>query len=332
MRRGNSALWAYRWRYALTLSVCTVWIGVVDADELRATGSGRATSRSPAVTATGDLDAKHYAALQVTQPGTTDTLVRHQAIADLDIARLPAASQAKARQVLQSIAFYRRLPTLQFAANAEVYQYFLTHPDVAVSTWRALEISKFELKPTGEHRYHADARDGSVGTVEVWRSTADEVLIYCDGAFKSPMLVKPIVARSVMRLKMRFFTGSNGEPMVEHTGDVFVEFPSQTIETVARLISPVSCLIADRNFKQLSLYVNLMSQAMEQQPAWVQVMLRRMDSPEPQKQELAAMADRVQLAAAQRLISTRPAPMPVPVDDILAPLRVTDVPGTGTRR
>jgi len=307
-------------------------MGAVDAEELRATGAGRSAPRPSVSAATGDLDAKHYAALQVMQPGSTESMIRQQAIAELEIARLPAASQAKARQVLQNISFYRRLPTLQFATNPEIYQYFLTHPDVAVSTWRALEISKFELKPTGEQTYHADAQDGSVGTVEVWRSTPDEVLIYCDGAFKSPLLVKPIIARSVMRLKMRFFTGHNGEPMVEHTGDVFVEFPSQTIETVARLISPVSCLIADRNFKQLSLYVNLMSQAMEQQPAWVQVMLRRMDSPEPQKQAVAALAERVQSAAARRQTSTQQAPLSVPVDEILAPLRVTDAPGTGARR
>lgn len=291
---------------------------MANAEELR----NSSTSRQFGAATAGDVDAKYYAALQLVQPGTSDSTIRQQAISELNVARLPTSAQSKARQVLQNISFYRRLPTLQFAVNSEAYQYFLTHPDVAVSTWRALEISKFELKQTAEQTYHADANDGSVGTVEVWRSTPDEVVIYCDGAFKSPLLVKPIVARSVMRLKMKFYRGANQEPMVEHTGDVFVEFPSQTIETVARLISPVSCLIADRNFKQLSLYVNLMSLAMEQQPAWVDVMLRRMDSPEHQKKELASLAGRVQSQAAQRLVESRNA-TDVPVDEILAPLKVS---------
>ncbi|MBI1344778.1 hypothetical protein GC163_00665 [bacterium] len=329
MNRCSPTPGACRSRYVLTFAACVSCVSLVTAEEFRSVAP--ATAPRQAVMPAGDLDAKYYAALKVIQPGTSDHTVRQQAVQELDVGRLAGDARAKATQVVKNISFYRRLPLVQFAVNSEVYQHFLTHPDVAVSTWRALEISRFELRAQGENVYHADAQDGSVGTVEVWRSTPDEVVIYCDGAFKSPLLLKPIVARSVMRLKMRFFTGADGVPQVEHTGDVFVEFPSQTIETVARLISPVSCMIADRNFKQLSLYVNLMSLAMEQQPVWVQVMLRRMDAPESQKQELRSLADRVQLAAAQRLIATPQGTMLTPVDDIVAPLRVTEGP-TGIRR
>jgi len=271
------------------------------------------------------VDPSFYSALTVVHAGGSDQALREQAIAELPLQGLPGEARAKAAQVVSQVALFRRLPTLEFAVDQQAYQHLLTHPDVAVSSWRAMEISQFELRPTGKGVYHADARDGSVGTVEVWKSTPEETLIYCDGAFKSPLLMKPIIARSIMRLRARFFTAANGEPRVEHTGDVFVAFPSQTIETVARLISPLSHMIADRNFKQLSLYVHLMSAAMARQPAWVQSIVRRMDAPPEHKQELLNVAARVRQAGERR--SETALSTPLPVDDILAPLRQdSDVP------
>jgi hypothetical protein len=220
------------------------------------------------------------------------------------------------------VGLFRRLPTLEMDVDADVYRYLLSHPDVAVSTWRAMDISKFQLNLTGPGAYHADAGDGSVGTVELWRATPDETVIYCDGAFKSPLLTKPIFARSIMRLKMRFFEDAEGTPKVEHFGDVFVEFPSQTVETVARVISPVSHMIADRNFRQLTLYVHLMSQAMSRQPGWVRTIARRMDSPEEQRTEFLTVAATAHAASERR----RDAAPPLPVDDILAPLRTATGP------
>ncbi len=273
----------------------------------------------PKTNAGGDVDPSYYSALTVVNAGGSDQALREQAIAELPLQGLPGEARAKAAQVVTQLALFRRLPTLEFAVDPQAYQYLLTHPDVAVSSWRAMEISQFELRPTGKGVYHADARDGSVGTVEVWKSTPEETLIYCDGAFKSPLLVKPIIARSIMRLRTRYFNAANGEPRAEHTGDVFVSFPSQTVEAVARLISPLSHMIADRNFKQLSLYVHLMSAAMARQPAWVQSIVRRMDADPAHKQELLTVAAAVRQASERRAETALS--VPLPVDDILAPLR-----------
>jgi hypothetical protein len=214
-----------------------------------------------------------------------------------------------------------------------VYHYLLQHPDVAVSTWRAMEISKFELKPVAENVYHADAGDGSVGRIEVWRSTRDDTIIYCDGAFKSPLAPKPIVARAIMRLRTRVAETADGGQRAECSGDVFVEFPSQTVETIARVISPISYSIADRNFKQLSIYAHLMSQAMTRQPGWVHHLARQMDATDEQKAELLELTEQVHEAAFRRAEARR---SPMPLDEILAPFKLSNegaavVPAGGLR-
>lgn len=306
MSRWNT-LRACRKRYVALLGFCAVVSVCGRNDHVDAAPAWS----PPQFSNTGDVDEAYYSALTVVQPGTSDNATRDQAIAALPLSALSSPAQAKARQVVSSLSLYRRLPTLRFAADRRAYGYFLMHPDVAVSTWRAMEISKFELKQTAAGVYHADAQDGSIGLVEVWKSSPEETLIYCDGAFKSPLLAKPIVARAVMHLRTRFVTDAEGQPLAEHTGDVLVSFPSVTVETIARMISPVSHVIADRNFKQLSLYIHLMSLAMSRQPAWVESIARRMDAPEEQRREMLKVTAAVRSDAEQRAQATMLNPLPM---------------------
>ncbi|HUQ69791.1 MAG TPA: hypothetical protein VM165_09730 [Planctomycetaceae bacterium] len=316
-------------RTALGLVAASMGLAVsnaLPADEPRPTLT---TLVSPRPAGGDDVDAAHYQAIRVAQPGSSSLQTRREALAELPLAGLTPIQSAKAQQVLNGLGLFRRLPTLAMEVDADVYRYLLSHPDVAVSTWRAMDISKFQLQPTAAGVYHADAGDGSVGTVEVWRSSAEETVIYCDGAFKSPLLARPIVARSIMRLKSRFYQDAEGTPHVEHTGDVFVEFPSQTVETVARVVSPVSHMIADRNFRQLTLYVHLMSQAMSRQPGWIRTIARRMDSSDEQRTEFLSVAEKAHAANERRLGASAE---PLPVDAILAPLRTVQRPTDVTVR
>lgn len=273
------------------------------------------TSRTAAA---DDIEESFYRALQNVQPGNSAAATRKTAIEELPLAELTPDARQKAQSVIKGLGLYRRLPTLGFDADPAVYQYLIEHPVTAVSTWKAMEISKLTLRAAGDGKYFADAGDGSVGHVEVWKSTPTETIIYCDGAFKSPLLTKPIIARSIMRLQTRFYKDNTGAPRVEHYGDVFVEFPSQTVETVARMISPVSYSIADRNFKQLSLYVHLMSQSMIRHPEWVAAMARRMEIDEAEKASFLRVAQTAQATAEKRAMALM---QPVPVEEILAPLR-----------
>ena len=254
--------------------------------------------------------------------GSSTTAVRKQALHDLPLERLSNEARGKAESLLKNIGMFRRLPSLSFEVDPDVYGYFVRNPDVAVATWRAMDISKFNLQEVGPNRYHADAGDGSIGDVELFYHTPEDTLIHCDGAFKSPLLPKPIVARSLMRLQTTFAKEPDGRVIGTHSGDVFVEFPSPAIETVAKAISPVSHTIADRNFKQMTLFAHLMSQAMAKHPGWIEVIGNKLDGVDARrKQEFMEVSARSHAIARKRLnTSVKPVSLFTP-DEVLAPLR-----------
>ncbi len=287
----------------------------------------RETSESAATKAISS-DAELDVAFQTlgvitTKAGSSTSAVRKQAIQDLPLAELNEEGKAKVNGVLANLAMFRRLPTLTFDVDPDVYNYFIRHPDVAVATWRAMEISKFQLNEVAPDHFDADAGDGSVGHIQILRQTPTETLIHCDGAFKSPLLPRPIMARAVMRLQTSFTKEADGRLVGTHSGDVFVEFPSQAVETIAKVISPVSHSIADRNFKQITLFAHLMTQAMAKHPGWIELIGNKLDGVTPQKRmQFLEIAARSHVLARKR--NAGHAAKTFAPEEILSPFRLAD--------
>jgi hypothetical protein len=263
-----------------------------------------------------------YHGLTIVQAGSSSGAMKRLAVSEMPLDVLTPEAKRKVESVLKAMSLYRRLPTISFEVDKNVYAYFLKHPDVAVSSWRAMGISRLTLDVVGPQCYRADAGDGSKGTIEVFLSTPDDTLIYCDGAFKSPLLPKPIIARSLMRLRTKFQRDAEGRIVAIHYGDVFVEFPSQTVETIAKIISPISHSIADKNFKQLTFFAHLMTLAMARQPGWVEAVARRMEGITDEQREEFLRLSATSYVAAKRREAIRNGEH-LSLEDVLRPLRLS---------
>ncbi|MBC8288973.1 MAG: hypothetical protein H8E37_01530 [Planctomycetes bacterium] len=241
--------------------------------------------------------------VDITIKGTSSRQAWQDARNRLPMNLLSETKQARVNAVLARNSLFRRLPQIDFDAEPEVYSWFTQNPEVAVSTWRVLKISEFKLKPAGNNVWLGEAQDGSKGTIEILHRTANSQLLLCEGEYKTPLLTRPIRASAVMHLQTQFTRKPNGEGHVTHGVDLFVAFPSQTVDTVAKVISPVSNMIADRNFKELSLFVRFMSIAMQKQPGWVEQLSTRLDDITPkQKDELLNMSARIFIASRKRAL------------------------------
>jgi len=208
--------------------------------------------------------------VRVVEKGTSSKSARKAATDRLPLDKLTDEHRQRAEQVLRTLSVFRDLPTLEFEVEPRVYEFFRAHPDVAVSIWRAMKISQFEMWQTGREEYEADAGDGSTGVVTVLYLGGPHCVVLCDGVYKSPFLAKPIKATALLHVETVYLQRADGKTYVRHGGHLFVSFPSQTVDTAAKIISPVSNLIIDRNFQEISLFLHMMSLAMARQPGWVE--------------------------------------------------------------
>jgi hypothetical protein len=175
----------------------------------------------------------------------------------------------------------------------------------------------------GPNQYEAEAGDGTVGTLEVLHRGEGQYLVHCDGVFKSPLLIKPIKARALVHLRSGYFRDEAGKEHITHHADLFVSFPSQTVDTAAKIVSPVSNMIADRNFQEISMFVHMMSVAMSRQPGWVESISKKLDGIlEVRRSQLLKVTARVYVAARKRELANSPLADSFTLEDVLAPLQI----------
>ena len=253
--------------------------------------------------------------------GTSSKKTRDEALKLLPIAQLPASSQKLAHGVIDNSSLYRRLPTIRCQVDHHVYRFFADHPDVAVSVWRAMGVSKLQMFQTAKFEYEADAKDGTVGVITILSRTPTECLIHCSGMFQSPVLTKPIQARAILHVRTAFEVNADDQQLVTHTADLFVAFPSQTVESVANAMAPISNKITDKNFEEISLFVRMMQLAMSEQPGWVEQIAAKLDG------VLAGRADQLLQVTAQCYIDEKKRQgeiigEPVSLESIQPPLAV----------
>jgi hypothetical protein len=303
------------------LLVCATIFLAANAHALRAAppdspGEGRtADGESPVHTSFSDIvqagaklfgknptsDETNRALPEVNTKGTSSASARKAAIAELPLEQLTVENRQKVGSLLKSVSFYRRLPKVTFPVEPEVYNYFMAHPDTAVSIWRAMKISKLQMWQTGRYDYEADTGDGSVGTLEVLHNGAEKSLVTCEGIFKSPLLTKPIEARSLLLLQTSFSRDAEGTTYVTHRADLFVSFPSQTIDVVSKIFSPLAITMTDRTFTEISLFLKMMSLAMTRRPDWVERITEKMDGvADIRKDQVLELSAQVYAAARKR--------------------------------
>lgn len=255
------------------------------------------------------------------QKGTSSSAARRAALAALPMKKLTKAQQKRVKHIVGNIGMFRKLPTLQFQIEPEAYQFFVKHPDVACSIWRVMKISQLEMYQTGPWRYDIDMKDGTVGVIDILQQSNTSQLIICEGEFKSPFITKPMKAEALLHLQAKQIKDRQGKDITVHQASLFVSFPSQTVEAAAKFISPISNIMIDQNFHEMSLFAQMMSFAMKRQPGWVEQTANKMEGVlKIRKPQLIKLTAKVYLDYRKEQL-TKSGKKHISIEDIMQPLR-----------
>ncbi len=228
--------------------------------------------------------------------------------------------RARVTSMANSPSLFRRLPTITCRTDPRVYEYFTQHPDVAVSIWRAMGISEMQMRQVSPTEWETDLQDGTVGLVTLLHSTPTSRLILCEGEFKSPLLTKTIRSNGLMHLQTQMWQDQTGQHYVTHSADMFVQFHSTAVETIAKLISPMSFKMADHNFEEVSVFIRMMDEAMSHEPGWVERTAGKLEGVLPgSDRELLNVAAQVYVDAQRRALQQ--AGQPVTLESIRPPIQ-----------
>lgn len=231
------------------------------------------------------------AGIAVIAPGRSDRATEDSARDRLPLKQLSRENLQRANTILNQTSQYRRLPEVSYQVDRPLYTYLVHHPDVAVSTWRAMGISRFQMWQTGPLEFEAAAGDGSEGIADILYRDAGQCLFICEGRYQNALLPRPIIASVLVLFQYSFSADTPKGTLVRQSADVFVSFPSQSVATIAKVLTPVTNSLLDRNLFEVTLYSCMMSRAVLDEPDWVVLLAQQLDGVLPARpKELVAIA------------------------------------------
>jgi hypothetical protein len=228
-------------------------------------------------------DLATQAGYKILAPGDSSSAAQRRASESLPVNRMKGPARNRAVSAVRQCNQFRHLPELQYSADPAMYRYLIQHPDVAVSTWRVMGISKFEMWQTGRERYEAKAVDGSEGVTDVLYRDHQQCVFICNGSYQNPLLPKSLDAGALVWIRWNFQPMSDGTYQVTQKADAFIVFESQGLSTFAKVLTPVTNTMMDRNLFEVSLYAGLMSRAVRDEPEWVIDVAQQLDGVLPQR-------------------------------------------------
>lgn len=233
------------------------------------------------------------AGIRIITKGESSSDLQKKTVASIPLHAMAPANRQRAKKIIDDSSQYRRLPSLQYTIDEPMYRYLLQHPDVAVSTWRVMGISRFEMWQTGPLEYEAKAVDGSEGIADILYQDANQMVFVCEGTYHNVLLPKPLEASALIWFRATYTPAADGTHAVSQKADVFVKFPSSAFSTVAKMLTPVTNGMMDRNLFEVSLYSSMMSRAVRDEPEWVVQVADQMEGVLPQRRgELIEVAQR----------------------------------------
>lgn len=262
-------------------------------------------------------------AVREVQGGSSSGSAKTAANAELPREHLSPANRQRVDAIIADTTMFRALPVYDVAADPQVHRYFIDHPDVAVSIWRTMKISKFHLHQTGPRTFAAGDDDGTTGVGEVLWSDGNQLLAVCNGTIKSPLIATKFNARTVLHLKIEYVRDSDGQLWVRNHLKMFIAFDALAIEAAAKLFSPLANMILDRNLRDVCVFAHAMQRSMEHYPGWVEQLTNQLkDVPAARKQEFLNLTARMYVAARQRERLARRTEG-VSLDELLKPVKTS---------
>ena len=231
------------------------------------------------------------AGIKVLADGESTSNAEDQARSSIPLNGMTPENRQRAQVIIKDRSQFRRLPTLQYSIDEPMFRYLLKHPDVAVSTWRVMGISRFEMWQTGENEFEAQAIDGSEGIADILYQDNNQMVFICQGSYHNPLLPRAMEAAALIWFRATYIPNADGSQTVTQKTDVFVRFPSSGVSTLAKVLTPVLHTLMDRNLFEISLYGSMMSRAVRDEPDWVVQVAQQLEGVLPQrKSELIEVA------------------------------------------
>lgn len=211
----------------------------------------------------------------------TSRTARDEAIREMPIASLQEPYRSKIHEIVVQPTIYRRMPVEVVPCDPELYLFLVRYPEVVVSMWQLMGVTKVVLQRTGDYVYDAQDGAGTVSQVELIYGTREKHLFLAEGYYEGPLLQRRINGRCVLLLSSGYSHDRDQRQLVSSQLDVFMQLDNVGAEFVAKTLHPLMGRTVDSNFSETTRFVSQLSRLVETNGPGIQRLAERLNGIHP---------------------------------------------------
>lgn len=260
----------------------------------------------------------HYSLQQAQAPDRIVNLSnkerKHQAINRIPTGEIDPVWRSRVLEVASRAALYQAMSSQMFECEPEFYRFLVEHPEVVVAMWQSLGITKLKLQVLGPQKYRLDDGAGTTAVVEYLYSSPTQHVVYSEGSYSGPMILRPVQGRVLAVLTANYLRETTGTPYVSVQMDLFIQVDRAGIELITKALHPLLGGMAETNYQQTMAFVGSVYRTAVVRPQSLQRLAGQLTQLDPTTQEsFLAWIDRIGNSAASDYDR---AAMAAPLDNI----------------
>ncbi len=193
----------------------------------------------------------------------------------------PEAVQ-RLRSVMEDASYFRRMPTQTVACDPEMYTFLVRHPEVVVSLWDVMGITKVSLERIGEFQLTGDDGAGTKCKMDLVYG-GDSLHVYqSHGVYEGNMWARELRGHCVVAIHNRPTQLADGRSGMIAWMDAFMKLENVGADIVVKTLGPLVGKTADHNFIECTNFFSQISQTASTNPDGLEHVADRLSRVAPQ--------------------------------------------------
>lgn len=210
---------------------------------------------------------------------------KQEAISRIPTGAIDPAWRGRVLEVASKAAIYQQMSSQMIECEPEFYRFLVEQPEVVVAMWQSLGITKLKLQVLGPQKYRLDDGAGTTAVVEYLYSSPNQHVVYSEGSYSGPMMLRPVQGRVLVVLTANYLREASGTPYVSAQMDLFIQVDRIGVELITKALHPLLGGMAETNYQQTMAFVGSVYRTAVVRPQSLQRLANQLTQLDPTTQE-----------------------------------------------
>jgi hypothetical protein len=179
---------------------------------------------------------------------------------------LPATTREPIEKVIQQPTISAVAPLEEFSSNGSMYLWLLDHPNRVSLAWQRLNIGAVDIYATKDGRFAWRDENGSELVWSTVAKSGEGRVWYAEGKVKPGFLLPMVPVKAVAVLRHGIRKNDDGEPMIRHQVEVFLQTDSKAASLFAKMLGTAAPKMAEQGAEQLLLFFSGIARYVDRNP------------------------------------------------------------------